>query len=817
MHATPALLGGPPPDNPLLNDGAELRRTVVAAVLLLAATLVCFHRLTLHPSDILVGPHDAGRTDVTTAFGAMRQIQAEAIQQGRLPTWNARLLCGLPFVGNPQSGSFYPVNWLYFLWPSLTAIGWVMVAHHWFAGVGTYLLARRYELRFWPSLLAGVAFLAGPFLVAATAEGHYTQTTLVVWTPWALLAYERVRSGQLGGIPLTALAIGMSFFCGHAQETFYLVLIMSALAATDSLVAWRRDPTDDPWRLAKAWGFVLAAVVGLVMVDLLPIWIYTKQAVRAGGIDAVQASSISLGATNLWQLLDPSALGGPGDYRGEGNYYWETLCYFGTAVSLLAAVALATSWRRYPVVRLAVIAVVTLLFAFGDDTPLFPLLHRYLPGISFFRSPSRALYFTTFAMAILAGVGLDWFLATAAAWPSRARRIGVALCGLGAVGVALLAPWRPELSGVGPLNLMIPAVFVGATLLLVAATLWQPRWSSGLAAAVVLVALVECSFHSHFVTATVPPSTFRSDHPVRDFLAEHLENGRVLSEQLVLSDREAIDHGFSKMGGLEGVPLARSAIPMVMLSTADQPVAQLMGFDRKDLAAHPRTLLDLVGIRYAAVTMLESPPAEFEGWQLVQRGTMPAEFALRGREVQQLPYAIYAVADPMPRAFVLGTTRKLDARTAVEVQIKQLNPRHEVLVEQDVLPRGPRQPLRAAEILEDRDHRVRIKAELTAPGYLVLSDTYYPGWTARVDGEAQPIVPVNVGFRGVALEPGQHEVVFEFWPPGFTIGAAVSLLTLFWMGQLTWKRRREKSQQAQRTVMAHSPESVEAEAESSLA
>jgi hypothetical protein len=764
----------------------EPRELLTACLLLCLAALFCFHRLTWHPTDILVGPHDAGRTDLTTAFGAMRQFQGESLREGSWPTWNAQLLCGLPFLGNPQSGFFYPLNWIFFLLPSLSLLSWMMVVHHAIAGIGTYLLMRRYGCGFWPAVAAGTAFLVGPFMVAATAEGHYTQTCVIAWIPWAAWGYERIRRGETGGNAITAGAVSLSFFGGHAQETMYLVFLLSGFLGIDCFHAYREQQRTECQRLMTAWVTLMLTVFGLVMIELLPIWIYTKQAVRAGGIDAATASSISLGWTNFWQLLDPTVLGGPGEYRGEGHYYWETLCYFGTVVLMLALVAMTFRTRQYPVGRWTVFAILTLLFALGDDTPLFPFLHRYLPGVSFFRSPSRSLYFTTLALSVLAGMGLQSMLAwvSSPAFNAVRRRRSVSLV-LAAMGCLALGFCSPELPGIGPLSLLLPAWFLTLALGLFAILVVCPSWRPVIGAALVLLVLTEGAWHAHQVTATIPMQRLRPSQPVQRFFTENLRAGRVIAEQDLLSDREAIVFRLPKMGGLEGVPLARSAIPLVMLSQHSQAVAQLVGFDPIDLTALPKTLLDLTGIQYAAITPDPAGPLTLRGWELIEHGEMAPEFTLRGAEPKVLPYAIYAVEDPMPRAFVLGQVQLLRSNLAMQEQIRRLNPREEVLLEKDLLPPGDRQPFQPVDWIEDRGDRLRIAATLTAPGYLVVSDTFFPGWTARVAGQPVPVVPANVGFRAVPLGPGRHEVILEFWPPGLNFGAICSVTTLILVIVLT--------------------------------
>ena len=64
---------------------------------------------------------------------------------------------------------------------------------------------------------------------------------------------------------------------------------------------------------------------------------------------------------------------------------------------------------------------------------------------------------------------------------------------------------------------------------------------------------------------------------------------------------------------------------------------------------------------------------------------------------------------------------------------------------------------------------------MNQPGYLVLADTYYPGWTAEVDGQEAELLTANHAFRAVALGTGNHTVVFRFISPAFRVGVLITL------------------------------------------
>jgi hypothetical protein len=79
-----------------------------------------------------------------------------------------------------------------------------------------------------------------------------------------------------------------------------------------------------------------------------------------------------------------------------------------------------------------------------------------------------------------------------------------------------------------------------------------------------------------------------------------------------------------------------------------------------------------------------------------------------------------------------------------------------------------------ATITRDLPEHVVVRTDSPGPAYLVLADTYDPGWTATVDGRPAPIRPAFVAFRAVFLTRGPHTVVFRYRPAGFALGLGIS-------------------------------------------
>jgi len=97
-----------------------------------------------------------------------------------------------------------------------------------------------------------------------------------------------------------------------------------------------------------------------------------------------------------------------------------------------------------------------------------------------------------------------------------------------------------------------------------------------------------------------------------------------------------------------------------------------------------------------------------------------------------------------------------------------------------------------ARIVVDRPERVEVETHVDAAGLLVLTDTYYPGWRATVDGTPATIVRSDHAFRGVRVEPGDHHVVFTYAPRTVVLGGVCSAAAALVVVACLFPRRRPR-------------------------
>ena len=149
---------------------------------------------------------------------------------------------------------------------------------------------------------------------------------------------------------------------------------------------------------------------------------------------------------------------------------------------------------------------------------------------------------------------------------------------------------------------------------------------------------------------------------------------------------------------------------------------------------------------------------------------------------------IYRTLDALPRAYLIGTATLVsdDAGALVALADFGFEPANSVvLLEPEIISVGLSDELQSIEpaastgrvtVNSYEPERVALQVDLPAPGLLVLSDSWYPGWRATVNGQPVSLLRANLLFRAVVVPTGVHDVVFEFKPTGLqaSFGAALA-------------------------------------------
>jgi hypothetical protein len=706
------------------------------------------------------------------------------IRSGELPLWNPLVGMGAPLLANYQSALLYPPTWTYFL---LAAIGglplmaWgqalVVTAHLAWAGWGMSLLIRRLGRSELAQTVGGLAFGMSGYLVA---RAHFLSINAAVsWLPWILLiSYELVNDLRNKNLVLKlGIVFGFQWLAGHAQISWYTLIL--AIIWTIFWV-WESGKFSGIWKAAPRFVIACLLAFGLSAAQLLPTAEYLMNSQRSSQVDFAQAATYSFWPWRLIGLVAPSFFGNPahGDYWGYGNF-WEDAIYIGLLPFLLAAVALIWLRKRNGnkslLVFLGSLILISFFLALGNNTPLYEWLFRNVPTFALFQSPTRFSLWMVFALALLSALAVDrWRRPTGRAlyWSRLAIAAGIALL-LGAILGGYLADSAlldaPKTFFTATIIMGIFAL-AAAWLNLRAPTQEIPRnmhWQ-WLVAGFLAVDLLVAGWGLNPGTNL---ELYNRELPLSSEIAASLSEGRVFipavdEYELRYEHLFQFDSFFSE----DAMKIRSSLLPNIFIldgiSSANNYDPLLPGRYKNYMdALADADQSELNGILARMnVSVLESFNSSDEG----DPSLTLIDHLPRARWVA---CAIYI--EKADETFI-GLTSGLDNNTVI-IEGSQRSESCDLGNQSSV------------QITKNLANHVEINVETDEAGWLILADTYYPGWQVTVNDNPKEILPADGLFRAVYLEAGKWDVSFAYSPMWFYYGFGLSLVS--WLAlPIFWRR-----------------------------
>ena len=133
----------------------------------------------------------------------------------------------------------------------------------------------------------------------------------------------------------------------------------------------------------------------------------------------------------------------------------------------------------------------------------------------------------------------------------------------------------------------------------------------------------------------------------------------------------------------------------------------------------------------------------------------------------------------MPRVFLSGNYKvETNPQKTIEIFYNPLFDAKTILLEKKPLLEPTSSQINEAKIIEYTPNKVTIETNSDAPKLLFLSDNYYPGWKATVDGAETLILKADYTFRAISVPAGKHQVIFTYDPLSFKLGIIICIFSL---------------------------------------
>jgi hypothetical protein len=682
-----------------------------------------------------------------------------AFRSGTIALWNPDSLGGTPFLTNGLGVALYPPRVLMQL---LVPPSWVhdllMMLQVFLSGVAMFALLRAFATGFLGSLLAGVAWMFASFNFA------WIQLEIVgafaVFLPLGLLcAFYANQRRSWWWASAAGLSLGFAALGSSLQLAGPLVFAVAIYAACLGLrEIWQVWP--DRRAAASALGrpALMGIVAGCISAPItLPSLILSRQIGRQPiPLDFIRTQSVH------WRTFVENSFVAPSLPTTALTMNFQAV-WVGGAVAVFAVFAVvALPLRRTGASLGRVLTLATALVLGGTIVAFIP--YHLVPGFSFLTALGRMADFWCFGVALLGGLGLDRALQLShrlgeRAGPSRAMVIRAASAAI-AIVVILFTAYQ-TMSYARSIN---PP--------------FQPRTSADLYPATPAIRAIQRD-------AAARPAT----EPQR-ILPLRIANPSMYASH-------AMVFGIESAAGYESLAVSRT-IDFWRVVSGEKPAAVIASPLQNAFIANyypATTRFDLLA--RAGVTTLLTPPdvANDPSWR--KRHATP----LTIRPIYSGPDGrVMDVTQAVPRAFVVHRADVVETPAAALARYATpaFSYRRTVVLERSdgalASRRGSGAPT-IATALHRGLNGATWQVKSSTPGYLVLLDSWAPGWSVSVNGHSARVLHANYAFRAVEVPAGTSAVKLVYRPGGFIAGLWLATATIVGFvlaaGALLYRRRRQ--------------------------
>lgn len=711
----------------------------LAILFIFAADLVFFYPLLLGKMITAKGFIQA---DLLNFVFATRYFFGQSLHKGVFPFWSQLISLGFPLFAEAETAMLYPINFLcYSLLEPLLAFNINLIIHIFLGGCFTYLFCRQIsKLSRLSSIFCASAFMfSGPVIV------HILNTNaldIIIWLPLELFFIEKIfQKTKYWYFLGLVFVIGMGALAGHIEIYFYFQLVFGLYILGKCFFVKKKSFLR---AFAPLFAFIFAGLVSFFIclpqfsstLELLSFVDRGKHIEQTGTDPSLILNKYLQSFVAPWKFNFFKSLDNTPRFNVLLNY-----SYLGLLT--LPLVFLGIYWsikKKDNSLNLLILFFLVLILSLNQIFPLFMILLRWLPFMSIFRG-NRFYVMTGMFLILLAGFGLDYLL-------SLVRKKGLKIAvGLTVVFVVFADLWWHNYQKLGVTE----------------SDDWLKLPETG--------KLIKPQLFYHRISAANPVTfQFTDDQAIQLAIKEFIP----VSYNMVWEI--ARPEAFVGMYLLRNMSFGTQNPDMRFKIKAD---------DSFEVSDNYIKMISLQGIKY----LIKEMPVANSNLKLIKEiplGVSITNNIIRSEEIEKLSFSkiyLYENTAVLPRAFI--TPQFLFTKATNEKKVFNLmladdfDLRKTVLLEEEPQEKFDSKNVKGnVKFASYTPNEVVLETESDNDGWLVLTDTYYPGWQAFVDGKEIRIYRGDFVFRAIALPKGQHQIKFIFEPTYWRISWIVSLTTL---------------------------------------
>ena len=694
-----------------------------------------------------------------------RELALELEKRFELPLWNPYSFSGTPLLANMQSAVFYPLSILFFLLPYEAAWSMLIVLQPLLAGIFLYFYLNNLKLNKWSSLIGAITFSFSGFGIAWMEWGTILHVGL--WLPLMLLSIDKIFThltsessklkAQNSKLQLKSknlliwsfifiFCLTSSFFAGHLQIFFYL-FIVSVVYFIARWVQYGR-------RVNILVLFFILNSLFLILTSLqwFPTLQFISESARSIDQPDWQKEGWFIPWQHLIQFIAPDFFGNPTtlNYWGTWNY-GELVGYVGILPLVMAIFALFFL-RDKKTFFYGTIFFISLIFSFPTIFAKIP----YILNIPFLSTsqPTRLLFITDFSLTVLSALGFDYFI------KSKKKEIFYPLVfiavifsilwGLILFGNNLMKLISSENLSVAKNNLIFPSFifFVSAVFIIVFVMFHKIKISTLILCCIIVVTMFDLlRFAFKFTPFTRKEYLFPQTETI-SFLQKNLGYNRFMTtDSRIFPPNFSAIYKIQSIDGYDPLYIRRYGELIAASERGEPNINPPFGFNRI-IAPHnyESKIIDLLGVKYV-LSLSDLKSAKLK--KVFQEGQT---------RVYENKNALHRVF------FVEQVIVANDKNETIEKMFEEIfDPRKNAIVDKSagVATNPPQGCTRCdAKVITYQENKITIETESAEDGFLVLTDSFYPSWRAKIDNKPTTIYRTDYNLRGINVPRGKHIVEF---------------------------------------------------------
>jgi len=760
------------------------------------------------PGDILIGQYFPWRDyiweskiafplknfelyDVVAQLYPWRQFAMESFKAGFFPLWNPYNLMGSPHLANLPTAAFYPLNLIFFFLPFVKAWTFYISLQTLLSGFLMHLYLKNLKLTKMASVFGGVAFAFSSFMMMRYEFGVTGHTFL--WLPLVLLSIDQIKKQfslkwWFGGIA----GLTMMFLGGYLQALLYGLGVAIAYALFRFFEGSRLKQLSFKYFQKNNfvfWLLLFIIPVLLAMVQILPFLETIKSSSRLGMYNqtdtAYESHFLTFG--KLITALVPDFFGNPATQNFWGNTPYQELAFYNGLVVFLFFLLSVFYLREKTVKFWLVIFFLTFLFLFKNPLARIPYILR-IPGYEALL-PSRLISVVDLCLPILAAFGLSFWQKS----KDDKERFKLILKPLLVLIIIFLGLWLtvlflPKISpnwtakmAIAKRNSLLPSFYlIFTSSLIVLSRIWPRRKNHILVFLLLLLTAFDLLRQARKYNSFVPENLVFPSTKITEFLSQAKIPPRVMiTHSELLPVNSNLFYKIAMLDIYDSVHDRRAEELLAVLNNQDVEAWSFQSGRATFSVSVKSPAIDLLSPDYILTLDTELPTPRFK--LVLQEG--------RTR--------VYQNQSSYPRVFLTKDIllEKDEKKTLKEVlSLASYGEKKAVLTEAIFLNTESLEKKSSAEITNYQPNQVGVKTSSNTEALLVINDTYNQGWQVFIDGKSDKLLRTNYALRGVKVPAGEHQVVFQYNPPSFTIGVYTSggTLLVILIGGIFISRRKER-------------------------